>query len=596
MGDESTAWHYEMAALRSLPDVREARKRFLVWDEAEFILRQSGDLGAALSFQDEIIAASSATSRPGLKVTSFEEKAAICDELGWREEAWKAVGAAKRHLVDIRDEAVRTNLSGDLMVAEAQLVAASDPERAVSLLNPALQFYGKRDYAYKLADLHFQRAQAYARMGSLDRAEADLIASIAGIEQQRRDIPEASIQEQFFEQAGRVFTLMAKVQLRLGRPQVALGYIERLRSKPSLISVDVSTKASVEIVDRVQRMLPTGTVIVDLVLLDNRIHVWILRRDLIRDFDLTSQASTISLKIKEYSDALSKSNENLCSRLSRELGNILLAEIMPSLESAKRVIFIPDGPLNKVPFAALQNPDTSHYLVQSYAIAVAPSAAVYAQAVSRAVSLGERFGSVLAVGDPDFDRSLWPSTKSLGEAREEVGQVAALYPRSKKLVGKEATIAEFEQSAQVYNVLHIAAHAFVNREQPLLSLLLFSPSASQGDAGALYVRDLYKLKLSETRLVVLAACSSLGEGSGGRYGLSSLARPFLAAGVPSVIGTLWPVGDYEALKFIVRFHKDLLLLGDPMRALQKTQVDSIAASGPRSSRNSVWAAFQILGS
>jgi CHAT domain-containing protein len=353
---------------------------------------------------------------------------------------------------------------------------------------------------------------------------------------------------------------------------------------------------SVEVVKHIQKLLPSGTVVVELVLLDNRIHAWILRGDLIHDFDLTSQASAVSVKIDEYFDAMGKSDEDLCSKLSRELGNNLLTEIMPFLKAAERVIFVPDGPLGKVPFAALQNPDTKQYLVQNYAIAVAPSAAVYAQALSRAGSLGKRFGSVLAIGDPDFDRSLWPLTKSLDNARVEVVQVAALYPRSKTLVGKAATMAEFERSAQAYNVLHVAAHAFVNRERPLLSLLLFSPSSSQGDVGALYARDLYKLKLSETRLVVLAACSSMGEGSVRRADLSSLARPFLATGVPSVIGTLWPVGDHEAREFIVRFHKDLLALGDPMRALQKTQAESIAASGARSSRSSVWAAFQILGS
>ena len=55
--------------------------------------------------------------------------------------------------------------------------------------------------------------------------------------------------------------------------------------------------------------------------------------------------------------------------------------------------------------------------------------------------------------------------------------------------------------------------------------------------------DLSSLPLRGLRLAVLAACGS-ADGPVALGGASlSLARPFLSAGVPNVVASLWPVSD-----------------------------------------------------
>ena len=79
-----------------------------------------------------------------------------------------------------------------------------------------------------------------------------------------------------------------------------------------------------------------------------------------------------------------------------------------------------------------------------------------------------------------------------------------------------------------------------------------------------------------TRLIILAAC---GTGVGPAFhgeGALSVARPFLVAGVPFVIATLWDVDDAASRAFFVALHRRLAAGQAPASALRETQIDAIA--------------------
>ena len=108
-------------------------------------------------------------------------------------------------------------------------------------------------------------------------------------------------------------------------------------------------------------------------------------------------------------------------------------------------------------------------------------------------------------------------------------------------------------------------------------------------------REIYGLRLDRTRLVVLAACDTGNEYIPGSEGATSLARAFLAAGVPTVVASLWSVDDRATAGLFDRFHRFLIAGDDPVDALRKAQLELLHGSDPRDRSPRAWAAFEVIG-
>jgi CHAT domain-containing protein len=138
------------------------------------------------------------------------------------------------------------------------------------------------------------------------------------------------------------------------------------------------------------------------------------------------------------------------------------------------------------------------------------------------------------------------------------------------------------------DVIHFVGHAVF--DERFHSALL--TMQRDGSDGRLDVHEIAAMRLRRTRVVVLAACSTgRGEERAGE-GNISLARAFLAAGVPSVVATLWPIDEGTATEFFSTLHRYIAEGLPPTEALRRTQLDAI-----RSRRvPNMWAAVEVLGS
>jgi CHAT domain-containing protein len=74
-----------------------------------------------------------------------------------------------------------------------------------------------------------------------------------------------------------------------------------------------------------------------------------------------------------------------------------------------------------------------------------------------------------------------------------------------------------------------------------------------------------------------------------------MARPFLAAGVPSVVASLWDVDDAVSRAFFVPFHRALASGGDPLVVLQQTQIASLRSRDGWLAHPASWAGFVSMG-
>jgi len=198
------------------------------------------------------------------------------------------------------------------------------------------------------------------------------------------------------------------------------------------------------------------------------------------------------------------------------------------------------------------------------------------------------------VGNPEFDPKL-SSLPLLPGAEAEARGVAALYPTSRLLIGREATKREFLADAAASAIVHFAGHGVVRPDAPLLSHLVLARDSSDETAGTLTARELFDLRLPKTRLAILSGCHTGNGRLSDTEGASSLARALFAAGVPAVVASLWAVDDRETAEFFASYHRRLAAGADPTSALSDTQREWIGRRRGDWSSSSTWAAFALFG-
>ena len=110
-----------------------------------------------------------------------------------------------------------------------------------------------------------------------------------------------------------------------------------------------------------------------------------------------------------------------------------------------------------------------------------------------------------------------------------------------------------------------------------------------GEDGFLTSAELQEMEL-QAELVVLSACKT-GQGDITSDGVIGLSRSLVAAGVPSLIVSLWSVEDDTTAELMIRFYQNLDGTDDKAQALRQAMLDTMAEHpNPRN-----WAAFTLIG-
>ena len=75
-----------------------------------------------------------------------------------------------------------------------------------------------------------------------------------------------------------------------------------------------------------------------------------------------------------------------------------------------------------------------------------------------------------------------------------------------------------------------------------------------------------------------------------------MARPFLAAGVPLVVASLWPVESEATTRLMINFHRLRKEQELPVaKALQKAQLEMLQDTDSRLHNPYYWAPFVLIG-
>ncbi len=74
-----------------------------------------------------------------------------------------------------------------------------------------------------------------------------------------------------------------------------------------------------------------------------------------------------------------------------------------------------------------------------------------------------------------------------------------------------------------------------------------------------------------------------------------MARPFIKAGVPIVVASLWPVEEKATAALMIRFHKYRSQGASTAAALRHAQKKILAGPNERNHHPYYWAAFAAIG-
>jgi CHAT domain-containing protein len=321
------------------------------------------------------------------------------------------------------------------------------------------------------------------------------------------------------------------------------------------------------------------------------------------------------------------------------LSEMLLGPVVGELAN-KRLLIVPDGALQYVPFEALPiatartagaQPGTESPVTPSgeppqimlkWEIATLPSATTLLslRTSKPAAARGDRVAAVFAdpvfgVDDPrvKVSKAATSPTNTSSGARDGQNQrtlprlpgtllegesIISVIPHSAGILatGFEANRSRLaSDESRTYQILHFATHGVVDSQHPELSGIVLSLVNRKGepDAGFLQLHDICDLKLN-SQLVVLSACDSgLGHDIRGE-GLVGLTRGFLYAGSKSTIASLWKVDDDATAELMSHFYEALISRGMTPGAALRTAKEAMRKQ-PRWHQPYYWAGFILQG-
>jgi CHAT domain-containing protein/Tfp pilus assembly protein PilF len=266
-----------------------------------------------------------------------------------------------------------------------------------------------------------------------------------------------------------------------------------------------------------------------------------------------------------------------------------IADLLPKNER-DRVVFLPQGELFLVPFPALMDAN-GKTLIERHTILTAPSIATLKLTAEKRNAKNNTNQSALVVGNPTMPKMEGIALTALPGSEAEAKAIAPLL-KTQALIGSAATKSAVMKQISQVGIIHLATHGLLDTiagEVPG-AIALAPDRPNQINDGFLTANEIFDLKLN-AHLAVLSACST-GKGDITGDGVIGLSRSLIAAGVPSIVVSLWDVDDQSTSFLMQEFYRNLQTT-DKAQALRQAMLTTMRQKNYQSPYH--WAAFTLIG-
>jgi len=568
IGDTERSWRFRTEALQRLDSLGGAA------DRAPQILNSAA--AAALRIGLPYAARHFAEAEQAEAVRRHWEDYVI-NALVCRSDVDEALGdgsSSARHAAEmttraahIANETLRRTVLGDPDVIRVALRAVSKAADRVALVERATGDAQASNDHLRAAELLSALGGEYLRDGRPLQADRALSVAAQEVEQQRPTL-DLALADAYRDTRRDIYDQLTDLALARGDDRGALEIVER--SRDATTGKRVAATAS----------LPSDVTAVVVASRPKALLLWSMRNGVVRLDRASIAAGDLAHLIDEIRAGM-RDDAAFRTRTER-LSAFLVAPWIERARGSRIVVVVADDVTAAVPFAALVDGPLRKKLVEEFAIVTAPSLAAFERAAVRDAALRARPQHIAVMGAAVGDE-----TSRALDVRPELTAIAGVYADADVIRDDAVTDAHLLAGVAQSDVAQFAGHAVVNARNPLESALLVTPANGK---RCLYAYEIASQRFDRTRIVVLSACGSARLGDLRNGSVGSLSGAFVAAGVPSVVGTLWDVRDGESAALLRRLHEEIRSGRDAATALRAAQLEAMRTQPP-----AIWAAFQVVG-
>lgn len=275
------------------------------------------------------------------------------------------------------------------------------------------------------------------------------------------------------------------------------------------------------------------TTLVELAVLDGRVHVLLCGQGRVRRFEggslsaALTEAEHVQAGLRRLAHPGAEGRLPLVEAAGRRLQELLLGDAAGRIGSGP-VVIVPPGALHRVTWALLP-------ALRERVLSVSPSASSWLRARETEAPRGGRRVFVRGPG--------------LATGGAEVPEAAGPHGTATVLEQADARVPHVLRELDGAALAHIAAHGTFRADSPMFSSLRMSD-------GPLIVHDFERLARSPYR-IILSSCDTARLASVGADELLGLVTALLPLGTAGVVASSAPVNDAAVVPLMLALHKGL---------------------------------------
>ena len=398
---------------------------------------------------------------------------------------------------------------------------------------------------------------------------------------------------QLIKEQERCTNLLIKEQLGVNKASK----VNTLSEKLSSISIQLKTlKSKIETkypenesfysLETIQQKLTKDkAILVEYFYGKNTVYQFIIsEKDItVESFELTNETKQNIISFIHLFDDASMINNDI-KNFTNQAFHIFNLLKLNTISTYKKVVIIPDGLLNFMPFEALLSSKTSTTSFEKMSFIIKNQTIAYNSSTQFYLTENHKNKSNRLAGFfPVFENGNQKLTYSIDEAHAIEKEMASTI-----FMNAHASKENFIKNASNYDILHLSTHASSGDFVTPANLSFYDDT--------MYLNELYSLDLN-TNLVVLSACET---GIGKLYkgeGAMSIARGFQYAGAENLLFTLWQINDLSTSQIMQSFYENYNNSESAFFANHQSKIDYLENESISNAKKSpyYWSSFVYYG-
>jgi len=498
-----------------------------------------------------------------------------------------------RALQDKRIESLALGNLARLYQTNKQLNDALDlTQQALTLA----QEISASDISYRW---QWQIGRLLKQQGKIEKAIQHYTAAVANLDAIRRDLLPANpeVQFSFRDNVEPVYRELVDLLLRTDgdtKPsqvqlKLAIEQINKLQLAELENFLSCNPERFIKLYKTTDWITDPQAAIIYPIILDTKLAIIIQLPDqTLNYYETIIPITKIEKTLKDLQTFLANpGNEPDVIIQSQEIYRWLIKPLIPDLEKNQQIetlVFVPDGVLRNIPMGVLYDQEQGDYLLQNYAIAIAPRLQIFAPKPTPR-HLNVLTGGVGIKQDQDDFRF-----EPIKELEAELKPISEITQSNPPILNKDFTKDNIKRQLSEGNFsgIHIKTHGEFSSDPEETFIVAYQEKIRSKDfADLIQLASKEKTKLLE--LLVLSACKTAAGDNRAVLGLAGIA---VRLGSRSALSSLWIAQDARNTELMTQFYTELLTSGkSKAKALQIAQL-SLFKQGYSSH---IWANYILVG-